>query len=61
MAGEENKNGLLNTLLGNDGLEATLHVKLDKEVYVMLGIVIVAGMLLGSLLGGIAKDVIIKK
>lgn len=60
MESQEEKSWLSN-LLGTDGLSATLFVKLDRETYFYLAIAIIVAMVVGSLLGGIAKDVVLKK
>lgn len=58
---EEKNEGLLTNLLGSPSMDATLNVKLQRETYFYLGVTIVSSLLIGMLVGAIAKDTIVGK
>lgn len=58
---QTNKSGLLSSLLGDQGVQATVSVKVANDVYFYTGLTIVFSVVIAILLGAILKDALIKK
>ena len=58
---ETQDSSLYSTIFGSQGLSATVYVKLERETYFYIAIAIIVSIVVGGLIGGIAKDVVLKK